>query len=382
MAKIRVIHFGTGGGSGVTRVVTDLGLGHAAAGQFVPLIVFRRKRRRPVAADFGDELTTHNVSFREVCQWPKFRVIAQLRKIIREFRPDIFVAHGYSEHLWGRVAARAEKVPVVVQVEHNHERYKWNHLRRSIALAAHTDAIVTVSQAVGETLIRQGLPSDRMQTIYNGVRLERFTPSPSSPFIERRAEVLMAARFGRQKDQATLIEAAALLRDRGYPVQVKLAGGGNGLHLRRCQRLSRRMGVEHLVEFLGPRHDVPELMRASQVFVLSTHFEGLPLSIIEAMAAGCAVVGTRAPGVEELIEPGHNGWLASPRDPSALADVIKAALSPAGPVMAARGQTFAANRFSLSRMNADYEQLLTQLVLAHRPREHPSICKRVHSPDS
>lgn len=366
MAKLRVIHFGTGGGKGVTRVLTDLAQGHVARGAYEPLIVYRRKRGKPLGEAFRRDLAASGVAYREVSPRPKFRTMAELRAIIREFRPDVFVAHGYSDHLWGRMAAIAEGVPVVVQVEHAHERYKWLHLWRSRRLAASTDAIVGVSRGVIDRLRELGFPAERLHVIYNGVRVERFTSAEPKPWAQREAAVVMAARFGQPKDQRTLIRAAALLRDRGMPVRVRLAGGGKKLELWRARWLVRRLGLGGLVEFLGPRSDLPEVFRQHQVAVMSTWREGFGLVVIEAMAAGCAVVGSRAPGVEELIEHGRTGWLATAGDPEAFAEGILAALGEKGATWAAVGAAYASHGFGVERMAAEYEQLFDGLLAAKR----------------
>ena len=360
-ARTRVMHFGSGGGKGVTHVMVDLATGHIRGGRYEPIVVFRRKRG-PVDEQFRADLQRAGVRCHEVRRAPHGRVIADLRAIVREHRPDVFVAHGYSEHLWGRRAAIAENVPHVVQVEHNHERYKWRHLQLSLRLDPRTDAIVTVSDSVGMRLREYGFPSAKIRTIYNGVRVERFAALNSS-FEQRDPHVLMISRFGRQKDQATLIRAAALLRDRGRPVHVRLAGGGKWLSRRKAVRLIDELGMRDHVELLGPRNDVPELLRSARVFVLSTHFEGLPLALIEALAAGCACIGTRVPGVEELIEHGRTGWLVDHEDPRSLADAITAALGPEGAFCAAAGQTAAFERFNFERMTQDYEHLFDQLLV-------------------
>ena len=361
-----MLHFGSGGGKGVTRVLTDLAQGHATRGAYESLIVYRRKRGQPLSEAFRRDLAASGVAFREVGPRPAFRTMAELRTIIREFRPDVFVAHGYSEHLSGRTVALAEGVPVIVQAEHAHERYKGFDLGRSRRLAKRTDAIIGVSRGVVERLRELGFPSEKLHAIYNGVRVERFMAAQPRPWAEREPAVIMAARFGQPKDQRTLIRAAALLRDRGMPVRVRLAGGGRKLALWRAQRLVHRLGLGDLVEFLGPRSDLPEVFRRHQVSVMATHREGFGLVVIEAMAAGCAVVGSRSPGVEELIEHGRTGWLATDGDPESFAEGILAALGGAGAAWAAAGAAYACGGFSVDRMAAEYEALFDRLLAAKK----------------
>lgn len=365
MPGLRVIHFGTGGGSGVTRFLVDLAEGHAKSRRVEPLVVFRRKKHA-VGENFLRDLAASGVPHREVRAWPKFLTISELRKIIREFRPDVLVAHGYSDHLWGRLAALRENVPVIVQVEHNLERYKWLHLWRSKRLAARTEAIVGVSQGVTTRLAASGHPKDKLRVILNGIRLERF--SVSTPWLQRERAVLMTARFARQKDQATLIRAAGVLRDRGTPVKVRLVGGGKQSLFQAARRLTAELDLLEWVEFLGPRSDLPQLLGQHRVFALSTHFEGLPLALMEAMAAGCAAVGTRAPGVDELIEPGRTGWLSEPKDPVTLADAIAAALDDSAAPIAAASLRLAQEKFALRDTVAAYERMFEELLAAKRRR--------------
>jgi glycosyltransferase involved in cell wall biosynthesis len=264
------------------------------------------------------------------------------------------------------MVALEEGVPVVVQAEHAHERYKWLHLWRSRRLAPRTDAIVGVSRGVVDRLRELGFPPEKLHVIYNGVRVERFMSAQPKPWAEREPAVVMAARFGQPKDQRTLIRAAALLRDRGTPIRVRLAGGGKKLELWRARWLVRRLGLGDWVQFLGPRGDLPEVFRQHQVAVMSTRREGFGLVVIEAMAAGCAVVGSRAPGVEELIEHGCTGWLATAGDPESFAEGILAALGGKGPVWAAAGAAYASNGFGVERMAAEYERLFDGLLAAKR----------------
>lgn len=345
----------------MTRVLTDLAKGHSSHGSYTPLIVFRRKRGQPVADRFRDDLAACQVAYREVAPRPKLRTLSELRAIIREFRPDVFVAHGYSEHIWGRMAALAEGVPVVVHAEHAHERYKWLHLRRARKLAERTSAIVGVSRGVVDRLRALGFPSSKLHVVYNGVRVDRFEASSLDDWNRREPAVIMAARFGQPKDQQTLIRAIALLREQGTDVRCRLAGGGKRFAIWRAQVLARRLGVRDLVEFLGPRTDVPELLRRHKVAVLSTQREGFGLAVVESMAAGCAVVGTRAPGVEELLAHRRTGWLAAVGDPMSMAEGILRALRFQGHLWAGAAVVDVRGRFGIERMAADYEALFDSL---------------------
>lgn len=361
MKPMRVMLFGTGGGSGVTRFLVDSAVEFKRRQNFEPFVVFRRKRN-PLGQHFIAELAAAGVPWSEVRASPKAITIGQLRRRIRDFQPDVFVAHGHSDHIWGRMAALEENVAVVVMVEQCIERYIWLQRFRSVALARHTDAIVAVSHGVGENLARLGYPRDKLHVIHNGTPLEKFNRAAEVPFDDREPAVLMAARFARQKDHRSLIRAAGLLRDRGSPVIVRLAGGGSSRHERKARRLVSELGLSEQVELLGPRDDMADLMAHHRVFVLSTHYEGMGIAVAEAMAAGCAVIASDVVGVQELIHHGETGWLAKPDDPDSLARAIQEALSPAGAKRAAAGKDWAVQNLSMEKIASGYESLFAELL--------------------
>ena len=122
------------------------------------------------------------------------------------------------------------------------------------------------------------------------------------------------------------------------------------------------LGIADHVHFLGVIRNVPELLMQNQIAVLNTHYEGMPLALIEGMAAGCAVIGSDVPGVRELIRDRIDGRLV-PNDASAWADALQELLenSEKAAPMARAGQQRAFSDFSRERMNADYEALCLSL---------------------
>jgi glycosyltransferase involved in cell wall biosynthesis len=209
-----------------------------------------------------------------------------------------------------------------------------------------------------------GMPPERTIAIPNGIRLEPFAEADAHPFEQRAPGIVMVARFSRQKDHATLLRAVALLRGRGLQPPVLFAGGGKALHRAPLERLARELGLHGQVRFPGVVRNVPELLMTHQVAVLSTHYEGMPLALIEGMAAGCAVVGSAVPGVREVIEDGVDGRLVPEADAQALADALEALLRnpEASARMAATARGVAIERHSRELMNARYEALFLELA--------------------
>lgn len=361
---VRVIHFVTGGFSGgATQVAIALVNAAGESAVVEPLLVLRRKRHADPARI--DELRRAGVPLETVAGWSHLATIAGLVATCKRFRPDVLVAHGFSEHLWGRYAGLLAKVPHLVHVEHNtRERYTRWRLAQTRWLARRTDRIVGCSEGVRRVLLEMGMPAGRTIAIPNGIRLEPFVDAVAHPYARRIPGIVMVARFSRQKDHATLLRAVAMLGERGLHPPVLLAGGGKPLHRKPLETLAAELGIGGAVQFPGVVRNVPELLMNHQLAVLSTHHEGMPLALIEGMAAGCAVVGSAVPGVREVIEHGADGLLVPEADPKALADALERVLR--DPVLGARlgeaARRAATGKYGRELMNRRYEELLVELA--------------------
>lgn len=364
MKPVRVLHFVTGGFSGgATQVAIALTTGALQGNAVQPLLVLRRKRH----TDPGRiaELVAAGIPVQQVPGWSHVATVAALVRVCREFKPDVLVAHGFSEHLWGRYAGLLAGVPHLVHVEHNtRERYSRWRLAQTRWLAKRTDRIVGCSEGVRRVLLDMGMPPQRTIAIANGIRVEPFGDADTHPFAQRTPGIVMVARFSKQKDHATLLRAVALLRERGLTPPLLLAGGGKARHREPLEALARRLGIAEQVQFLGVHRDVPGLLMRHQLCVLSTHYEGMPLALIEGMAAGCAVVGSAVPGVREVIRDGIDGRLVPEGDAQALADTLQALLGnpETSAKLAAAARETALRDYSRTRMNLAYEALFLELV--------------------
>jgi glycosyltransferase involved in cell wall biosynthesis len=361
---VRVLHFVTGGFSGgATQVAIALTTAASQGTAVQPLLVLRRKRH----TDPGRiaELTAAGVPVRQVPGWSHAATVAALVQVCRDFKPDVLVAHGFSEHLWGRYAGLLAGVPHLVHVEHNtRERYSRWRLAQARWLAKRTDRIVGCSEGVRQRLLEMGMPEARTIAIANGIRVEPFADADAHPFARRIPGIVMVARFSGQKDHATLLRALALLRDRGPTPPLLLAGGGKARYRASLETLARQLGIAQQVQFLGVHRDVPGLLMRHQLCVLSTHYEGMPLALIEGMAAGCAVVGSAVPGVREVIRDGIDGRLVPEGNAEALAETLQALLADphASARLGAAARATALRDYSRTRMNQAYEALFLALA--------------------
>ncbi len=354
---MRILHFVTGGFSGATSVAVELVRAANAKAPGDALLALRVKRHTDMAR--VQALRAEGLRVELIAGWSHLATIWSLARLARAWRPEVLVAHGFSDHLWGRFAGLVAGVPRLAHVEHNsRERYTAWRRWQTRWLARRTALIVGVSEGVRQSLLALGMPADKTIAIPNGTRLERFADAARHPFAQRTPGIVMAARFASQKDHATLLRALRLLRDRGPRPKLLLAGGGGARHERRARALCTSLGLDDQVEFLGHRADLPELLMSHQLAVLSSHYEGMPLSLVEAMAAGCAVVGSAVPGIREMLHDGVDGYLVAHEDATALADVLQRLLGE--PEIAAdiarRGREHALAEYSMERMLARYEQ--------------------------
>jgi glycosyltransferase involved in cell wall biosynthesis len=132
--------------------------------------------------------------------------------------------------------------------------------------------------------------------------------------------LLCVAGLRKEKGHADLLNAVSLLSEMGTPVRLLLAGSGP---LEGQLRATRdQMGLQGRVVFLGLRDDVPDLLAAADLFVLASHFEGLPVAVMEALAAGKPVVATEVGGLPEAVANGVEGLLVPPSRPDRLAEAI------------------------------------------------------------
>ena len=239
--------------------------------------------------------------------------LASLVRIIRAFRPDLVHAHSSKAGMLARAAARICGVESIFTV-HGWafaDGVPW--LRRSIAVGCEraalpcSDAIITVSEYDRRLALWRGLvPRGGLHCIHNGIADDQNRARPGSDEIPT---ICMVARFCAQKDHLTLVRALAGVRQK-----FRLLLIGNGRNLERVRAEVLRAGITHCTHFLGERADVPELLAKSHIFALASNYEGLPISIIEAMRAGLPVVATAVGGVGELVYHRLSGLLSERGD--------------------------------------------------------------------
>ncbi len=304
---------------------------------------------------------------REVSPLDDSATLIKLLGLIRHYRPQIVHTHTAKAGAVGRLAARLAGVPVVVHTFHGHTFHGyWGALgsrlvvtaERGLALLA--DRLVAVSERVREDLIRYRIaPSGKIVVIPLGLDLARFAAPPrrmgNPPGPE--PTIGIVGRLVPVKNQALFIALARQMIGEGFAGRFLIVGDGE----LRPQLEKEAAGLGDRLVFTGWRRDLPEVYRELAVVVNTSHNEGTPVALIEAMAAGVPVVATAVGGVPDVVRPGETGWLAQDNDMTALIKGVRAALSDSGQV-AARAQAEVLERYSKERLIADVEKSYESLL--------------------
>jgi glycosyltransferase involved in cell wall biosynthesis len=268
---------------------------------------------------------------------------------------------------YGLIAAVLSGVPAVVATAHLYTEVPAGirtELSQRLAAVCINRYIAVSNEVAMRLRARFRVPARKVQVIHNGIDPSRYCRLPDPRLRASldagtgRPIALCVARLDRQKGHRHLVEAAAAVPDAVFVL------AGEGEERAALEGQVRALGLVDRFRFLGHRADVPDLLAACDVLILPSLFEGLPLSVLEAMAAGKPVVATAVGGTDEAVVHGETGLLVPPADPAALAAAIRAILT--DPAMAERlgmaGRARVQREFSVARMTAEvsavYESLL------------------------
>ena len=258
------------------------------------------------------------------------RLIGDIGRQIARTNAAVLHVHGYAASNFGRIAARRAGIPLILHEHFADPRMPSYQRIPDFMLSRLTTRAIAVSQSTADFLVRDRcVPSGRVEVIFNGAPLDEFAPRPRSEGERVRhelgipAEAAVVTTIGRlnaQKGHATLVAAATEVLKRHPEARFLIAGDGDLLEPLRAQ--TSELGIPGRVLFAGHRTDVPALLAATDVFCISSNYEGTPLVLFEAMAAGRAIVSTAVDGCREVLVDGVSGLLVPPQDPPALASAL------------------------------------------------------------
>jgi glycosyltransferase involved in cell wall biosynthesis len=324
----------------------------------------------------GEQLSDSGFKVRHIGRQSGFdwRCSARLASFLREAEVDLLHAHQYTPFFYSAIARLRYRHPPILFTEHGRPFPDYPRTKRIWAnqlLLERRDRVVGVGQAVRRALIKnEGFPENRVTVICNGVDLAPF----DRPMVDRDAVrgelgiaanalvVLQVARLDYLKDHATAIRTMEHIVRRRPDAHLLLVGEGTERAAVEKQVADRNLAAH--VGLLGRRRDVPRLLPASDVLLLTSISEGIPLTVIEAMAAGRPVVATNVGGVGEIVEDGTTGLLAPSGDDVGLAEHVLRLADDAAlrERMGEAGRRRAHALFPESRMHEEYARLYGEML--------------------
>jgi glycosyltransferase involved in cell wall biosynthesis len=303
----------------------------------------------------------------ERCGWPVLALqeptglrpglIGRLAALFRRWRIDVVHTHDPRALVYGGLAARLARTGQLLHTWHGlgvqgspREKllFRW--------VGQLTDQIITVSEDASRLLVEHGIAAHKLRVLRNGIDTSKFAytgPAPGGPAVT-------VARLSPEKDLATLVRAAAIIKETAPGFRLEIAG--TGVCLGELQALITELQLHDQVQLLGQRQDVPEILRRASLFVLPSLTEGISLAVLEAQARGLPVVATAVGGNPEIVAAGVSGLLVPPASPPQLADAILRVYRDGALAqkMGQAGRQRVEELFDVRRMVRDYETLYQQ----------------------
>ena len=312
------------------------------------------------------------------------RIFARVHRVFKEYRPQVLHTHVHVLR-YTLPSMFYFRPKLMLHTVHNMAEWEVEPRARFLQRFAFTHGVIPVAVAREVSVSLQRLyeiPPCRV--IWNCVPTDLYA-FPKTPRAEWRAkegfsksEILFGcvARFAPQKNHARLLEA--FMRGPASDPRAHLVLAGGGELLEQTKEQANSLGLGNRVHFLGVRTDVPDLLGAMDAFVLSSDYEGNPLSVLEAMAAGLPIVSTAVGGVPELLENGKEGFIVPAGDVSALASsmVFLADHPSVRQSMGAAAAFRAKQQFDVSAMVRAYQQLYDTVSSDRSPRSESGRHRR------
>lgn len=316
------------------------------------------------------ELPTESLEMRRGIPDP--RGLVRLVRLVRTWRPTVLHSHMLHANLMARALRPFTRIPAVVSTIHN--IYEGGRLRMLGYRLTNglVDHMTIISQAAADRFIRDRIvPRALLEVVPNGVDTERYRSVPAgtrerlrqSLGLGREFAWLAVGRFEAAKDHPNMLRAFGRLTAEAGDAVLLLVGRGS--LQAEIEALAGKLGLHGRVRFVGTREDVPELMSAADGYVMSSAWEGMPMVLLEAAAAGLPIVATRVGGNQEVVQEGVTGFLVPPGDDQALAAAMLGLMAlPEAErrAMGARGQDHVRQHYGLGRVVGRYEDIYREVL--------------------
>lgn len=262
-------------------------------------------------------------------QW---QVVARIARFCREREIDILHSHNWATLLYGVLGGLRARVPILIHGEHGRETHEYQpSFKQRLAcqwLAARCDCLTAVSDDILPLLANSWrVPAHKIVKMPIGIALHEFDFNADRRLAKRALGLpeetfvlgAIIGNFRPVKDLPTMLRAFQIVRQKFSRARLVIVGGGN---LTVAQQQACECGLAHDVLFLGERHDIARVLCAFDLYLNSSLYEGMSNAILEAMAAGAAVVATNVGGTPAIVREGETGLLAPPSSPENFAATI------------------------------------------------------------
>ena len=367
MNRVKILQLiSSGGYYGAENMLLNLCASQQKAGCQSSLMIFYNVHAPNV--ELYERARRRGLSVRMVhCQGrADLRAVRQIEECIQEEGIHLLHTHGYKADLYGYVAARRSGKPIVATC-HN-----WLGGTAALGIYNHLDrmalkrfqCLAAVSDSVAQRLLDSGVPARKIRTIANGIDVQTFECARPSPVLnfDGSKVIGMVARLDLQKGFEYLLQAARELR--GTFPELKIVSIGEGPDRKEIEDMIRRLGLQSNVILAGQRSDMPAVYAAMDVFVLPSLNEGLPMTILEAMAASKAVIATRVGAIPKVIQDGENGLLVDPGDTDGLRDALARLLADSDLCgrLGAAGHDWVSRFYTSEAMALKYRQMYDDVL--------------------
>ncbi len=290
---------------------------------------------------------------------PDPRAVMRLRRVLRRWQPDVVHSHMIHANLLSRITRLVAPMPVLVSSGHStNEGANWRYLAYRLTHRL-SDVTTNVSAAaVAEATRRGAAPKGSIRVMPNGIDVEPYAPSPERRERSRAALQLQdeftwlaAGRLAEVKDYYSMLAAFVGLKPAARETVLLIAGTGP-LEDRLRARIAA-LNLASSVRLLGLRSDMPDLLAGADGYVMSSRWEGLPIALLEAAAAGLPIVATDVGGNADVVQEGVSGVLVPSGEPDALARAMRKIMDMSAEEraeMGRRGRVRVIDTFSLARV--------------------------------
>ena len=285
-------------------------------------------------------------------------VIWKLYSLLKREQIDLIYAYMLHPILLGTIIGKVSKIPIILHSLRNTPQAE-NSLRLKLYRIAsrYSDMTTTVSEAV--RLRYRNISKSRLVTIYNGINIDQYS-CERKPLTDCRTVIGCTGRLHEKNGHTYLIEAASILDNRKLCYRFV----GSGEEGAKLKKLVIQKHLDDHIYFAGYRSDIPQQLAMLDIYVQSSVEEGLPNSVLEAMASGLPIVATDVGGTSEAIIDGKTGLLIPPRDPNEIAEKINYLID--NPDIARQigenAKAYVREKFSIESMVEQTDKLLESMI--------------------